>query len=128
MKDLQMHFKRIEAANSSLKATVFSNNSKMDSLVGGLTRDDEGMKELKVAAQEGRLNAVMILDEVNRITSDVKLKCAPMAELDNMKTQAGKLETLVNDMKAFRTEALQRSTDNRYEAEKNSHDLQELKH
>ena len=80
----------------------------MQQLVGSLTKDDDGMKELKKAANEGRLNATMIIDEVTRITSEYAVKMVPKEQFENMQAQAEKLTTMVNDLKAFRSETAQK--------------------
>ena len=128
MKELKIHFKKIEATNSSLKATVYQNTSKMQSLAGSLTKDEEGIKELKKAANEGRLNASMLVDEMMRISSETKVACVPKEQFEQVSAQAIKLETMVNDLKAFRAETAQKQTDHTYDLVKHQHALQDLKH
>lgn len=75
MKDLEIHYKKIEASNSSIKATVFQNAAKLQIFSEALTKDESGIKELRLAAADGKLNASMIIDEMIRISSETKVAC-----------------------------------------------------
>ena len=128
MKDLEIHYKKIEASNSSIKATVFQNAAKLQTFSEALTKDEGGIKELKLAAADGKLNASMIIDEMIRISSETKVACVRKEQFEQVQSQATKLESMVNDLKAFRVETAQKQTDHQFDLVKHEHTLQDLKH